>query len=133
MHELCEDLELGGGQRHGFAVFAQDERFSVEFERAEGDGVRRGGRGRFRAELVIPPQRRLDICHDLERVERLGEVGVRADVQAEHLVGFHGFGGQDDDGQVAEGAHLPDQLIAVHTRHHDICNHERNAARADRS
>jgi len=65
-------------------------------------------------------------------VDRLGEIIRSPGFQAFLAVALHSLGSQGDDGQAAEGGIFPDApdgLIAVHFRHHDVHQHDRDFGR----
>jgi hypothetical protein len=62
----------------------------------------------------------LDARHQLARRERLGDVVVGAELQAEDLVELLPAGGQHDDRDVALGPDALAHLQAVHARQHDV-------------
>ena len=77
---------------------------------------------------VGAPQHRLDARHEFARAERLGDVIVRAHLQAEHLVHLRGARGQDQDGHAARGVVGAQQAAHLQTRQpgeHDVENDER--------
>jgi hypothetical protein len=80
---------------------------------------RRGGRQRGRGGAWAAPHR-ADPRDQLPRGERLGQVVVGADPQADELVDLLGAGGQHDDVGVAEGADAPARLDAVHPGQHEV-------------
>ena len=89
---------------------------AVELDRADDQGPlgvldRRTG----------PPQHRLDPGHDLARAERLGDVVVAAQLQAEHPVDLVVAGGAEQDRHpVALGAQRAAHLGAVHPGQPDV-------------
>ena len=69
---------------------------------------------------VGPAQDRLDPRHQGSRVERLGHVVVRAQLQADDRVHVLGAGGQHQDRHVAAAAQLAADLEAVHLGQHQV-------------
>ena len=66
--------------------------------------------------------------------ERLDHIVVRAALKPSQLIVFLAPGRQDDDGGVDVAvAHLPQAGHAVHKRHHNVQNHQVNAALAQRT
>ena len=77
---------------------------------------RSAGRGAHRRAA----QRRLDAAAELAHRERLGDVVVGAELEAEHLVDLLGLGRQHDDRHRARGAQPPAHLEAVEVGHHHV-------------
>ena len=67
-----------------------------------------------------PAQHRLDARHQLARAERLGQVVVGADREADDLVDLLGAGGQHQDVGVRELADPPADLQAVDAGQHQV-------------
>ena len=77
--------------------------------------------GRIGEVAVGPPQQRLDPAHQLAQPERLRQVVVRAELQADHLVDLVVAGGQDEDRRLRTGGAQPAQhLEAVDARQADV-------------
>ena len=53
----------------------------------------------LRRQAVHAPQHRLDARQELARIERLGQIIVGADLEADDAIGLLGHGGQEDDRQ----------------------------------
>ena len=74
---------------------------------------------------MVAPQHCLDTCQQLSYTKRLGQVVIRPLVQRGYLVGFFAKRCEDDDWHSAVLANSPANLQAVHARHHDIQNDQR--------
>ena len=70
----------------------------------------------FRGVLFGGAQPGTDACHQLRRLERLGDVVVGTGFQAAHHVGGVGLGGEHDDRDVVLGADELADLDAVEAR-----------------
>mmetsp|Transcript_21671 Transcript_21671/g.84405 ORF Transcript_21671/g.84405 Transcript_21671/m.84405 type:complete len:428 (+) Transcript_21671:1981-3264(+) len=106
-HQGLEHRELAGGQRQLLAVLGQPAQREVELEGAEGDGHRllaRRARGFGRRAAA---QHRVDAGQQFARIEGLGEIVVRADLQADDAVHVLDLGGQHDDGRAVVGGAQP--------------------------
>ena len=68
---------------------------------------------------------------EFARVERLGQVVVRADFQAEHAVGGRAPGRQHDDGHLRLPAHPAQHLQPADAGQHHVEHHDGVAARQD--
>jgi hypothetical protein len=90
-----EELELGGGQAQLAPVQPHDVRREIDHQRLEGDALLR--------DLVaaVAPENRLDAQHQLARRERLDDVVVRPQLEADHAVGLGAARGQHDDRDAA--------------------------------
>ena len=77
--------------------------------------------GRIGEVAVGPPQERLDPAHQLAQAERLGQVVVRAELEADDLVDLVVAGGQDEDRRLRAGGAQPAQdLEAVDAGQPDV-------------
>src|SRR6185312_14401780 len=85
-HQRLEHGEFTGGQRQVLVVAAQRARAQIEHERAEHHGfvLGRWRPGRFAGRA--PAQHCGDSCEQLARIERLAEVVVCADLQADDAI-----------------------------------------------
>ena len=103
--------------------------FGIERDRAVGErlGRRRGA--------VRPPQQRAHARHQLVRAERLREVVVGAQLEADDALGLLGAGGQHDDrdrrGRLV-GTKQPADLQAVDVRQHQVEHQQLRRTRRDR-
>ena len=105
-----QQLVFLGGQRHDSAVL----RYGA------GGGVHRDiPCGKHRHTPPCPAQNALDPRHQLGGGKGLDDVIVRAAVQPLHPVGYGRLGGDENAGR-AGGAYVAQQVIAVHTGHHNI-------------
>ena len=75
---------------------------------------------RRRRRVPCPPQDRIDPRHQFARAERLGDVIVAADLEAEDAINLLVAGRQKQDRRIRGLADLPADLQAVHLRHADI-------------
>ncbi|TPW17509.1 MAG: prephenate dehydrogenase [bacterium] len=119
LDQELEQAEFPGRQVDGLAVLLH--LVLPEIHRDLAELVRLGG-------IVSPvaaAQQGLDPGHELEEAERLGDVVVRAELQAQDLVDFLPARGEHDDRQlVAVGADLAADVEAAHLGQHDIQDHE---------
>ena len=92
----------------------------------DGSGSRSGGR------LCARRITALMAGEQLARVERLGNVVVRPDLQAHDAVRLLAHGGQQDDRDAGRLAQVPAEREAVLARHHDVEHHEVDRRRAQR-
>ena len=112
LHQLAHDVELPRRQPH--PVLPADEHVGVQLQLgiAKGEGVDL---------LPLAAQQGVDAGQQLPRVKGLGEVVVRAGVEALHPVQHVRTSGQHQDGgAAAAGADLPGHLEAVESGHHDV-------------
>src|SRR6266540_2868363 len=117
-HEVAQQLELGGRQRHPGAAPPDLVRLLVQLQVGEGEP----GRTRLAAGA---PQHRADPRGQLLEAERLGDVVVAAEGQAADLVVGRVPGGQEHHGGTGTGvAQLPDDLEAVQVGQHHVEHHE---------
>ena len=80
-----------------------------------------------------PPQQRLEPRHQLDRLERLGQVIVGAELEADHLVDHLPSRRQHQDGRRHPALpHLAADVEAVHPRQHDV-EHDEVVAAARRA
>src|SRR5882724_7592447 len=132
LHEQAQEAELGRGERDLLAADAQLVAGDVELDaphREVGLAVRRGGL------RLLPPQDRLHPQDHLARAERLADVVVGPQLQADDAVDLLAAGGQHDDGHPG-GRAVPLQqtgeLQAVHPRQHEVEQDEVRRLAADR-
>ena len=118
------ELEFDGGQRDGAAVVANEAGARVNLEIAKDRAIgRRNGRadrGRDRSAT----QHGVDSRGELARIERLGEVIVGADFQADDAVHVVAVGGEHDDGDGGDGANFAENFEASHAGKHHVENNE---------
>ncbi len=121
---MQQQVELERGEVEQRAATAHLALGRQDFELAVAD--RRGATGGLRVLLrggqqVGAPQQCLDPCQQLGERERLGQVVVRAQLQAEHPVEFGRLGGEHQDRRrAALGAQRLADLQPVHARHHQV-------------
>jgi hypothetical protein len=116
-----EDLELDVGGLHALATDVDRAlgRIDAQLERLDRVVLVRVGLPHARA-----PQRRLDARAELAHGERLGDVVVRPELEAEHLVDLLGLRGEHDDRHRGARAQAAADLEAVHPREHHVEDHE---------
>src|ERR1043166_5687053 len=104
LDQRLQQRELTGGERHVGAPTREIAGTQVEGERAERDAfvghARRAGRGGRTAAA----QNRVDARHQLARVERLGQIVVRAHFQADDAIDLVAFGREHYDGNIVAAA-----------------------------
>ena len=115
-----QDLELDEGQRD--LVAARPDRRAWP-GRSAARATSSGGLGRRVAPARLIAARRsarLDAAAELAHRERLGDVVVGAELEAEDLVDLLRLGGQHDDRHRAARPQAPADLEAVDARHHHV-------------
>lgn len=85
------------------------QRYAVDLDAA----TRRRG-------ALEPPQNRPDSRHQLAGVERLRQIIVRAQLEADNAVRVLAARGQHEDRHSAAPAQLPEDLETVHARKHHV-------------
>ena len=75
-------------------------------------------------EGIGTPQHRPDTRQQFRWLEGLGQVVVRADIEAGDPVGRLAFGRQDDDRQVHGCPNALRDLESIHSRHHHVQDHQ---------
>src|SRR3954453_17912287 len=109
--EVAQDLELGGGQPDPPVPTLDSAALEVDDEVAVADHAAAGG---VREVAVRAPEQRPDPTEQLAQRERLGDVVVRPELQADHLVEFVAPRGQEQPGCLrARRAQAPQDLEAV--------------------
>src|SRR5882724_5216125 len=120
-HQCLQHRKLAGGQRDLFAILGQAAQRQVEFERAESDDHRVLGRCARRLHGGPASQHGMDAGQQFARIERLGQVVVGTDFQADDAVHVFDLGGQHDDGRgVAGGAQAAADRQAVFAGQHQV-------------
>src|SRR5450759_4469036 len=120
--EVAEDLELGGCQVHLPAGALDAPPLQVDNEVVMAQDAPAAGIGEV---PVSPPEERLDPAHQLAQAERLCQVVVRPQLQANDLVNLVVTGRQDQDGHLALRRPDPaEDLESVHARQADVEHHE---------
>ena len=125
-HEQGEEVELLARELQGLAVERHRARRRVELDRADLlRAGRRGRRGRARA-----AQDGADAGDELAGAERLDDVVVGAELEAQHAVGLVAAGGEHDHRHALVGAQLAQQVEARAVGEHDVEEHEVGALAA---
>jgi len=121
-HEEDEQLELLGRQAHALAV---QQHGPLPLGDGQPPAAQQGlGRGRVAAGLVKAAQDRADAAHDLAQVKGLGDVVVRAGLQAQELVVHAAARGEHDDGHVVGLRQHPAHVHAAQVRQHPVQQHQ---------
>jgi hypothetical protein len=89
---MTQDLELGRGQADPPVAALDASPFEVDEQVAVADHAATDRVGEI---TVGTPQERLDAAHQLAQPERLGQVVVGAELEADDLVDLVVAGGQD--------------------------------------
>ena len=121
-----EELELGRRQLDGRAAHLGPHPRQVEDDVADVD--RLGGLGRS----IGPAEDCPDPCHELARAERLGEVVVGTELEAQQLVELVVARGEHDDRDGRVTPKLAGDVEAVEPRQPEVEDDEIRAALADR-
>src|SRR5665811_1383451 len=120
--EMAEDLELGRRQVDLSAGALDAPPLQVDHEVVMAQDSPAAGIGEV---PVGPPEKRLDPAHQLAQAERLCQVVVRPQLQANDLVNLVVTGRQDQDGHLALRRPDPaEDLESVHARQADVEHHE---------
>ena len=117
-HQRVQDPELSWRDRNRSAVERHLDGAGVEHE-AIGHQHRLVLARRAVASKLHPDPR-----HELARAERLDDVVIGADVEADHLVGVTAARGEEHDGHVRHLAQLTAYLEAVEAGQHHVEQHE---------
>jgi hypothetical protein len=128
--QLPQQQELQPGQRDGAAAGVGDQAAHVQGQAASPDGLTRAVGHPVRGDTVRGdtvrggsprPDPQPDPGQQLGQRERLGQVVLRAALQARHLGGHVGQAGQHEDGLVRAGGQHPLQdLVPLHPGHDQI-------------
>ena len=119
---MAQDLELRCGQAEAAVAALDAPPLEVDQQVVVADDASTGG---VREIAVGAPEQRLDAAHQLAQPERLGQVVVRAELQADDLVHLLVARGQEQDGRLgSRAAQAPEHLEAVHARQADVEDHE---------
>ena len=109
---MAQDLELGRGQADPPVAALDAPPFEVDEQVAVADDAAADRVGEV---AVRAPQQRLDPAHQLAQPERLGQVVVGAELEADDLVDLVVARGQDEDRHLGSGrAEAAQDLEAVH-------------------
>ena len=117
LREHDEELELGGRQLDGFALPARHMPRQVNQQIAEAHLVLR------LFSVLAARQNFFDAQQKFTRAERLGEIIIGAEFQAEHPVNFRRLRREHDDGHARGDGFQPQRfanLEAVHFRQHHV-------------
>ena len=128
--EVAEQVEFLGRELHGHAGLHHFglPRVDRDVVELEAGGTRRAGRRR-RA-VAGPPQQRLDAGQQLHRLERLHQIVVGAELQADDAVHDLTARGEHQDGRGDPAlAQRAAYIEAVALRQHDVEHHEIEGAR----
>ena len=110
-HERVQQVELPPRQLEPLAGVGGRVPVGVEADVADLEGRRRGG-GR-RGALAGAAQHRADAGDELGHAERLDQVVVGAELEADDAVGLKAAGGEHDDRHLGGGADCPADVAAV--------------------
>ncbi len=123
--EEGQDVELGRGEVDGLAVEGRPAGGRLEGHPAQPQGAPGGvgGGGRV-GRAPDPAEDGVDPGHQLPGAERLGEVVVGADGQADEEVGLRVPGGQHEDGHRPVLLDPPADLEPVEAGQHEVEDHE---------
>src|SRR5262249_37983312 len=119
--EIVQQAELGRSSGGEFAAHFELHRAGIDVDLFEADDRRRGG-------TLEAAQHGLDPSDQLTHCEGLGDVVVRAKLEAEDTIIFTSARGDKDDGHAAEPgmrAKSAADLEAVATGNHDVEEEER--------
>src|SRR3954465_7159630 len=116
--EVSEDLEFGRRQAHPAVATLDPASLEVDEQVAVADDA---AADRVREIAVRATEERLDPAHQLAEAERLRQVVVRTELEADHLVDLVIARGQDEDRHLGPGRAQPaEDLEAVHPWQADI-------------
>ena len=97
---MAEDLELGRGEAHPSVAALDTPPLEVDQEVAVPDDP---AAHRVRQVAIRPAEEGLDPAHQLAQAERLRQVVVGAELEADHLVDLVVAGGEDEDRHLGAG------------------------------
>src|SRR5258708_36745843 len=121
--EIIEQAKLGGGGGNSLPANSENHRGRIDGDVAY---LQRTGRQR----PLKAAQHGLDAGHKLARAERLSDVVVGSDLEAEHAVRFTAFGSEENHRHGREARSLPDgaaKFKSVLARDHDVEDEQRRA------
>ena len=120
---------LRGGQGHLLPLHGDGLGSIIQHDAADGQGalLLLG----TAAQLGIPPQLAPDSRQHLHGHKGLGDVVIRAHIQAQHLVLGFGLGGEQDDGHIGEFPDFRGGSDAIHLGHHDVQQNQVDILPAD--
>ena len=120
-HEQPQDAIFDGGQ--GYRVPVQGHGFGLVVQ-ANATDLQHRGLLLHASQLGVPPELAAYPGHHLHRIEGLGNIIVRPQVQPQHLVRILAFRRNKDHRHIAGPAQLDGGGYAVQSRHHDIHQHQ---------
>jgi hypothetical protein len=112
--QRCQEVELAWPQ---VEAASPDIRLSpprIDAQLADLDGPDAAG------SPIGPAQDGLDPCHQLARVERLDDVVVGADFEADDAIDLVAPRGEHDDGRFTHPTQLAGHIQAIHARQHEV-------------
>ncbi|CAG9268642.1 hypothetical protein PCAR4_80005 [Paraburkholderia caribensis] len=125
LREHFEQRIFAARQLDGFVVAKERARREVQPEAAEHERLAMLGGGRFGMQLMAA-QHGMNAREQFLRHERLAEIVVRAEFEADHAVHAIGARRQHDDGnRVAAGAQLLERRESVDAGHHQVEHDDR--------
>jgi hypothetical protein len=124
-----QQVELAQRQGHHLLVAQQ---FAPHGVQPEGTEAQLAGRGRRRAELLDAAEQRTDARHQLQHRERLGQVVVGAQLQAQHAVRLGRARGEHDHRHAGVAfTQVATDFPAVGSRQHQVQQHQVPALAVD--
>ena len=124
--QVQKDREFDRCKDQFASVEPRPVRLAVNGEPADRQLRRRILRPAAHVVAGVPAQLRLHARHELQGIERLGNVVVCPQGQAGDLVGVLYFGREEDHGKIVPAPDLPQQRKPVPVRQHDVKNSEGN-------
>jgi hypothetical protein len=118
LDERAQQLEVAARERHVGATDRDPHRREVHRETSHAHERRRGADLTGRA-----ADERLKASEQLARRERLDQVVVGPELEAQHAVALLGAGGHHDDGDARPSPQGPADVETVSAREHDIEDH----------
>jgi hypothetical protein len=122
--EEDEQIELLVGERHRRAIDAHLPAAGVHLDPVAHDDHRRLGSRRPRRGGAVPAQDGLDASDDLAWRERLDDVVVGPELQADHAIDLTVACGQEENRHEALQPDTPADLEAVDARQPDVEDHQ---------
>ncbi len=114
--EVIEQAKFGGRGGNGLSADRKDHGGGIDFDVA--DLERAGWKWTLKT-----AQHGLDAGYEFARAERLGDVIVGSDLEAEDAIGFAALGSQENDWHGGEALSLTDvaaKFEAIFTGNHDV-------------
>src|SRR3954471_17864060 len=116
--EVSEDLEFGRRQAHPPVAALDAPPLEIDEQVSVSDDA---ATDRVREVAIRAPEERLDPAHQLAQTERLRQVVVGTELEADHLVDLVITRGQDEDRHLGAGRpQAAEDLEAVHPRQADV-------------